>query len=90
MDECLENIKTCNAECCRWVGFAVNMLSIKQAEYYRARGCKLFRGVVLVPSNCPHLTPENKCDIHETKPRQCKEFVGQSGYFVPTKCVYKK
>lgn len=76
MSEC----KQCG-ECCKWLSFTINGLRNDRLlqEYYKAHGCKIKGNTVTVPMRCPHLTEDNKCDIHETKPFHCKTFKGQEG-----------
>ncbi len=88
--------KKCNkcGECCKVLGFTVNGLQndrLKQ-KYYKAHGCRIEKDMVFVPMACPHLTKDNLCDIHETKPVLCKIFKWQSkreGFITPKGCAFK-
>lgn len=35
--------------------------------------------LVHIVGDCPHLTPENDCDIHEDKPESCEELITKNG-----------
>lgn len=64
-----------------------------EAEYFRAHGFIEEQGLWLIPFQCPHLKQAGIrhviknytntmeiyyfCDIHETKPRYCKDFDGR-------------
>jgi Fe-S-cluster containining protein len=47
-------------------------------EFYTARGWKMevigYEICISKPDRCPHLTEDNLCDIHETKPEVCKNW----------------
>lgn len=86
MGECSK----CGA-CCKFLTFEIPGLSEKriQLEYYKAHGCKIEGNIVIVPMRCPHLTEDNLCDIHETKPFLCKSWNGEKrkGIWVPKECT---
>lgn len=58
-------------------------------EYFKAHGYKVKGNQVVVPTTCPHLTEDNKCDMHERKPFLCKQYKGQTkGFYKPEVCTY--
>lgn len=76
------------------LGFIVPKLQEKRldVEYYKAHGCKIEGEMVLVPMRCPHLTEDNKCDIHDRKPFLCKQFKGKASkkkFWCPPECTYE-
>jgi|WetSurMetagenome_2_1015567.scaffolds.fasta_scaffold323847_1 hypothetical protein len=89
-------------ECCRWIVFGdARQLDPWALGYFVARGAKINKGLVLIPSECPHLKlnefnpSESLCDIEDNKPGACKEYVGKriSGgrkYWVPDNCTMTK
>lgn len=60
-------------------------------DYYLKHGCKIIKDRVLIPCICPHLTKNNICDIHESKPLLCKLFKGQKSdrFYIPDGCGFK-
>jgi len=85
-----DKCKRCG-ECCRYLRFRVEGIGKDkdQLEYWNARGCTIEGDVIVIPFVCPHLK-NNLCDIHETKPKLCKQFRGQkeSNFYVPKNCGY--
>lgn len=80
--------------CCKMLGFVIPNLSAMREHqiYYKAHGCKIIGNQVIIPMRCPHLTKDNKCDIHNKKPLICKQFKGkQSGdkFIIPEECSYE-
>jgi len=86
MTEC----NKCGA-CCKVISFKVNMTP-ELEDYYLARGFGIKDDVVLIYVRCPHLTKDNLCDLHDTdmKPKICRDFHGQTGYYIPDICAFKE
>lgn len=87
----------CNqcGECCKFLTFTIPGIKTDRIyrEYYKAHGCTIVGDRINVPMRCPHLTEDNKCDMHETKPFLCKVYKGQSGdgkFSVPKGCGYNE
>jgi Fe-S-cluster containining protein len=65
-------------------------------SYYEARGWvyEKKQRMLWIPSVCPHLTPDNKCDIYENRPDYCKIWTGFPMLRMPPggapKCGYGK
>lgn len=77
-------------ECCKV--FAVKRVSkTKQLmEYATIHGYSFDGDTLLIPSRCPHLTEDNKCDIYATRPQICRDYNGRSKkYYTPKTCVYR-
>lgn len=85
MNEC----KKCG-ECCKQLIFFIPSLPPEHVEYYEKKGCVIEGTRLLIPYVCPHLTEDNLCAIHEDKPILCKEYEGQSGYYIPKGCSYDR
>jgi len=87
MGDCRRCGKCCTGLTFTLPGVASNRLF---REYYQAHGCRIEGNTLHVPLRCPHLTEENLCDIHDTKPLLCKTFRGkkQGKFYVDKGCGY--
>jgi len=63
----------CNqcGECCKFLVVGVLGTSTLRA-FYEARGCSVIQSdgetmLIKIHQTCPHLTKQNKCDLHGTK-----------------------
>lgn len=79
--------------CCKMMGFTIPNLQERReyVTYFKTHGCQVKDNVVIVPMRCPHLTEDNKCDIHDKKPLLCKQFKGKNSgnrFLVPKECTY--
>lgn len=85
----------CNlcGECCKNLVIPVDVKKSEDREFYKIRGFS-FKGNTLylvLPLRCPHLTMDNKCDLHENKPILCKSYPKNVPFiFIPEKCIIKK
>ena len=90
-------------QCCLWINLGrVQSATKDQRDYASARGAVEDKGFFLIPFKCPHLHQTYErfesddpityyCDIHDTKPKLCKEFDGKMYknrvlYWVPDEC----
>ena len=102
---CQDNLKQCNAECCRVLGFTVEQISEDLYQYYILHGCTVLKvferkthkpySQILIPNVCPYLDEAtNLCKIHDTElyPKTCRKFGDHTvkDYFVPEKCIFNK
>jgi Fe-S-cluster containining protein len=88
MTEC----KRCGS-CCKVLIIPVHTEKEEDEEFYRVRGFKADKDVFLIkfPHRCPHLTSDNLCDIHNSKPKLCRDYpVGWDDFFLPDGCAWKK
>lgn len=86
MGEC----KQCG-KCCKVMPFYLETDDKKYLEYLCARGVEIKNGIILIPHVCEQLDENNKCKLHYTnKPEICKEFTGQSKYYIPEGCGYRE
>lgn len=99
MNKCLDNLKNCNASCCRWLYFDFKFLTDSIQHYYTNRGCRVIRlpdrtWRVLVPHDCEKLSRNGKCIIHDSdiRPVQCKELDETTAhkYHLTEGCIYGK
>lgn len=76
--------KQCGA-CCKFLCFTIFGVSdrLNEKEYYEAHGCEVKGNKIFIPMRCPHLTEDNKCDIHDSNPEICKNFVGVGSDIYP-------
>lgn len=88
--------------CCRTTVTCLGIVGISKidsdyVEYVEARGLKIVEqnGAIwlVLPIICPHLTEDNKCGIHDHKPKLCAAFHGQKldgdvAYYISPGCVY--
>jgi len=88
--------------CCRVTVTLLGMVGYTKIDsdyvkYAEARGLKIVEqnGAIwlVLPIVCPHLTEDNKCDIHDHKPKLCWAFAGQTKdnqamYYFSPGCVY--
>lgn len=95
MSDCVSNLSSCDAMCCKELSFVVRMNPLKK-DYYIKHGCKLKRltqenWLVIVPMVCPQLE-DNRCKLHATsdKPIICSRFDDKhkDGAIVPKHCIY--
>ena len=72
----------CNgcAACCRFVILQVNpqYMEADKRSWIEMHGIRLFEqdgGTwARITATCQHLTAENKCSIHDTRPQTCRDF----------------
>ena len=86
MKECLQ----CG-RCCRVIG--IRVVKTKDViEYAEARKYTFDGDTMLIPSECPNLTLDNKCKIHDHKPKICMEYGirHRKDFYYPKGCVYRK
>lgn len=84
--------KKCGA-CCRFIALEHTNPGKKHLEYYDARGWTYDpeTDIVWIPSLCPHLLPDNTCDIYRTRPEQCRLYPKRTpGLVVPPGCAFEK
>jgi len=83
-------------ECCKWFVLCdARALNQEGISYLYARGGKIKQGFALVPSTCHHLSEKDgiySCDIYETRPQLCSNYIGKRcdgdiKYYVPEKCT---
>ena len=92
---CIDNLKNCDAKCCKQLKFFLPIITEKIKYYYHIHGCKVEQlpdrsWVIIVPMVCPELK-DNKCSLHglETKPEVCNEYghtFNKLGF--PKECIY--
>ena len=56
------------------IGEREETLEFLKARGYRVKQIADYMVQAEYDNPCPHLTPENKCDIYETRPKICREF----------------
>ena len=83
-------------ECCKlfYIPVSPDLLARRVIEFHKARGCStiLLHGnipVVVIPFQCPHLTPEG-CDIYGERPEVCKSYDGTDDPLMKDKCLWFK
>ena len=67
----------CNAcgACCELIGFPVDLGVPGYEEWLTARGWQLRGYMAMKHDPCPHLTDDNKCDLHFSgKPDVCRKY----------------
>lgn len=84
-------------ECCKWIVFGqAKMLDPWALSYFKARGMKIDKQLVLIPSVCPQLFEEIegvfKCKIEDKKPAACKLYngsriTGGRAFWIPDSCT---
>lgn len=67
--KCKKCGKCCEVLIIKLPPFALTSVAI---EFYKARGCKIKQGYISIPYRCPHLNAENRCDIYEKRPQNCR------------------
>jgi len=79
--------------CCKILAIPTPMPDKDGMEFYKARGCKVFRYKgsirVIIPHICPQLTKEG-CKIYANSPLDCMEFDGRKDLLVGDICLWKK
>ncbi len=95
---CLDNLKKCNAICCREIAFLFPSLSKDKENYYKLHGCKVLRlpnrtYKIIVPLKCTALGEDNLCILHESgeKPIACRRLDKSTSkdYHVDETCIFK-
>jgi len=84
--------KKCGA-CCRFIALEHTNPGKKHLEYYDARGWTYDpeTDIVWIPSLCPHLLPDNTCNIYKDRPEQCRLYPKRTpGLVVPPGCAFEK
>lgn len=97
--------------CCESIAFSTTGMNNDSIDGFLAKGLKRDGEFLLIPYVCVHLRyTENLksdfrdqevakyrtyCDIHDTKPKRCKEFVGKPAragirFYVPPGCTMKE
>jgi len=86
----MEACQKCGA-CCKVLAMRVPKTDTMYREFFSARGL-LFDAqddeVLLVPSRCQYLTPENKCQVYDVRPDICRLFPKGNSY-LPMGCVFR-
>lgn len=71
-------------ECCKWIGFHFEAGIPGAIEWLEARGWEFFEGRARKLDPCPHLGPDNICDLHgPDKPFVCRTYPAEPGQLIP-------
>lgn len=93
---CLPQLQTCQASCCRVLPFFIDHPTEAELEYYERHTCKTVRmtkgrWMVVVPQVCTALTKDNLCGVHNTdrKPLLCSklDYGKTEGFFITENCL---
>ena len=69
----------CGAACCKEIRIPLSPASPVlrwESQFVKKRGMKFEGQVLIIPSVCPRLK-NDRCTIHDKKPKSCKEFTCQ-------------
>ena len=92
---CLENLKKCNAACCRYFVFTIKNITPDQIKYYEAHeNTKVKGNQVIVTNKCKYLDNHNRCKVYhrpELRPKMCGRpgsYSDSQAVTVPENCIY--
>lgn len=97
--ECLANLPSCLASCCRCVSFQLKNPTQDNLHYYRLHNCETIRmdrniWKIVVPVKCSALTENNLCKLHGTdkKPFVCRALNEKTAhrFHKTSNCIYYK
>lgn len=88
---CIDNLKICKGECCRYFVFNCE-LDEEMREYYNMHeNVKAVGNQIFILNKCKNLGPDNKCKIYDKRPKICREGYTHTseGIDYPETCIYK-
>jgi hypothetical protein len=90
---CLENLKICKGECCRYFVFNVELTDDLRNYYNLHENTKAVGNQVFILNKCKHLSKAGKCKIYNSpkKPKICSKGYTETmdSLDCPDSCIYK-
>ena len=84
----------CKGACCKCKLFSTDWLQksgAKSVHYKGEEDNKVVNGYTQIHKTCPHLSQDGTCDIYETRPQVCKNFlVGSENCLIVMKIMNPK
>jgi len=101
MNECQEQLKVCQASCCKCFTFNTGLLTNDMIHYYELHGCEVKRVKrdkykVIVKVRCQALTSRLQCNLwgRPERPAVCRYFTQETAYtdnvHITEGCKFKK
>jgi hypothetical protein len=91
---CLENLKICKGECCKYFVFTVELTEDLRNYYNMHENVHAIGNQVFILNKCKNLTKSGKCKIYGSikRPKICQEGYTKikEGTHCPEGCIYNE